>query len=1340
MASLTQSVDRIDKLNGGNYRSWKFNMKMALIQRELWQHVTGEASRPEEGEAEIERFNRKEEKALAAIALSVEPEQQGHIIDSKTAADAWEALKKVFEPKSRPRILQLKKQMVSIQLEPEETMTSYLERIRTCSDSLKEAGYEIKDDDLAYAMLSGLPDSYEGIIMALANLEDSKFKSSEVKGILLSEYDRRAAKGKDKAGGQKEAHHQVKETSRQKPDGKREDRKCFKCDKQGHIAKYCKAASVRNNYKSNALARKQKDTFLLEINNTQLDNHWLLDSGATHHICKHRNWFNNYKRISNEIIYSADSHSKGDLNAIGIGDINIETSVNNNVFSLTLQNVYHVPNIRRNLLSVSQIEMKNKKLIFNNGGVKILNKRTRMIVGEAFNKDGLYIIKAENIKGKPNQPETYNVNSTKLNESQKWHQRLGHINIRSIKELSDKNLVRGLEDINVDNINCDGCNVSKSTKAPCKRIKGRHTKTVLELVHSDLCGPMPSKSIGGSEYFLTFTDDYSRKTTVYCLKGKNEVASYTKRYIARVERETDQKLKRIRTDNGLEFCNKELITLFNELGIKHERTNTYTPQMNGVAERINRTLLDMARAMLKTAQLPERFWAEALLSACYIKNRVTHSEITDNVPEGIWTENRPSVKHLKTYGCLAYAHIPKQKRNKLDSRAKECIFVGYSNQTKGYRLWDPVVDDVIQTKHVEFVEEICGYEYIYKKRTYDIPVEEGESDDNVDNNAIIEKANVKIDRNEEYKANKTQISEIEEIECSDNESDTNTSTYNLRRTEARKTTPVCTTKRDKVVRNPWGRTGKPKDIEINLTEITEPVSFEQAMASPQRSEWELAMKDELNSLENRDTWEIVEEVEHIKYIGSKWVYKVKTDTTGKIIKYKARLVAQGYNQKKNVDYFDSYAPVASMSTIRVLLAMSITQGWEVHHLDVKCAYLYGDLAEDIYMKLPTEYDKSDIKIVKLKKPIYGLKQSGRNWNNAIDTFLIENGFQRLKSNNCVYTYDDELILTIYVDDIVLFAKNINKLEQAKLLLMSRYEMRDLGRVSYLLGIRISYDMRTIKLSQKLYIEKLLTEYNMDECKMVKTPTELGLKLSKTDSPSNEIEREEMRNIPYRQLIGSLMYVALATRPDILYSTTKLSQFVSNPGRIHWIQAKRILRYLAATKDKCLTYSVGSNEIEVFSDADWAADVDDRHSYSGMIVFMGGNAVSWKSCKQKSISTSTMEAEYVALANAVKEIMSMNMMFDELRNVSKVDAPCKPYVIRCDNKSAIDFTLNRVERSKSKHIDIAYHLTREKYEEGLIQLKYVASEDNVADLFTKGLPYTVMNIHVHKLKLQEYNNT
>lgn len=356
-----------------------------------------------------------------------------------------------------------------------------------------------------------------------------------------------------------------------------------------------------------------------------------------------------------------------------------------------------------------------------------------MIVGEALCKNGLYIVKAKVVKNinSIDQSETYITYTNKLTDCEKWHQRFCHVNMKTIQELSKGNLVRGLDNININDMHCNSCSVSKSTKAPCKELGSRQTKNVLELIHSDLCGPMPIKSIGGAKYFLTFTDDYSKKVTVYCLHSKDEVTKYVQKYIAMVERETDRKVKRFRSDNGLEYCNKVLKQMFDEMGIKHERTNVDTPQMNGIAERINRTLLDLVRAMLKNAELPERFWAEAIVTACYIKNRVIHSFVND-IPESIWTGNKPSVKHLKVYGCLAYAHITKQGRHKLDSRGKECIFVGYSNQTKGYRLWDPIKRDIIQTKHVEFVEDVYGYEYIYSKKILETPFTNADNIDEVE--------------------------------------------------------------------------------------------------------------------------------------------------------------------------------------------------------------------------------------------------------------------------------------------------------------------------------------------------------------------------------------------------------------------------------------------------------------------------------------------------------------------------------------------------------------------------------------------------------------------------------
>ncbi|UYV78903.1 hypothetical protein LAZ67_17000189, partial [Cordylochernes scorpioides] len=1135
----------LEKLNDQNYRSWKYNTKMMLIERELWKYVT-EPTPDEEASRTI--FNMKQEKALAMIALTISPSQQIHIMDCTTAREAWDTLEQVYEPKSRSRILQLKKQFISIRFEEQETMTNYLGRLKICSDYLREAGAEMQDQDLAYSMLAGLPESYDGIIMTFSNVEDKEFTSRKVKHVLLAEYERRMAR---RVNNTNEAL-QFGTTTR-KEDKKKKNFTCYKCGKEGHIARSCrgKAKTPAPNFQPPRRSTHEiaGSEMLTALSCAIPDNSWVIDSGATHHVCNKREWFSKFQGITSDPILTAS----GTTRAEGCGDIKFKAYVGKHHVDLKLCNVLYVPNVRRNLLSVSSMENKGKIVNFANRRAQVFDSENR-IVAIAHDENGLYVMKGRVIL--PNAELFNSQNSSQKKTLGLWHQRFCHVNNDAIERMAKGELVKGLEISSMDRSLCDDCCVAKSTKEPHKPIRNIRSKRPLELVHTDICGPMPVRSIGGSAYFLTFIDDYSRKITLFCLKHKNEVLKHFDSYLARAERETGHKLKVLRSDNGLEYCNHEFKTRLEQLGIKHELTNTYSPPMNGVAERANRVLLDITRSCLHSAELPQRFWAEAVNTAAYIRNKCYNSALGDKVPDELWSSRKPSVRHLKAFGCLAYSHIPTERRKKLDNRANRCILVGYSSQTKGYRLWCPEIQHVIQTKHVKFDESKIGLKWTKvedePERCNHIWIEP----DNQLEGDIDLKPEVERERNDD-----TSDQDLVGVNNDD----------------------IVQTRPKRIVRNPYGRAGKPK-AELHFLDIIEPTTFEQAINSKEAPYWRRAMKDELRSLEDRNTWTLSDLPLGKRPISSRWVFKIKTNSKGDVERFKARLVARGFSQKRNVDFFETYSPVINFSVIR----MTINKNWYNRHLDVDNAYLYGEL-----------------------------------------------------------NFEDKAVIAVYVDDLALFAES----------------------------------------------EDILT----------------------TDK-----EKDEIKHVPYRELIGSLLYLANLSRPDMTFAVTKLAQFCSNPGERHWQAAKHILRYLQATKNVSLIYKRGSDDILAFSDSDWANDIDDRRSTSGSAVTINGCLVSWRSKKQNCVSLSTMESEYIALAQTTKEILWIAQILENLKCLTNAS---RPITIFCDNRAAIEFSKNNIENNRSKHIDIRYHYIREKVNSGDIHVNYISTNDNLADIFTKGLKRT-----------------
>lgn len=433
------------------------------------------------------------------------------------------------------------------------------------------------------------------------------------------------------------------------------------------------------------------------------------------------------------------------------------------------------------------------------------------------------------------------------------------------------------------------------------------------------------------------------------------------------------------------------------------------------------------------------------------------------------------------------------------------------------------------------------------------------------------------------------------------------------------------------------------------------------------------------------------------------------------MKHKARLVAKGYAQRHGVDYDEVFAPVARIETVRVLLALAARGGWEVHHMDVKSAFLNGDLAETVYVQQPPGFIVGDGgKVLKLKKALYGLKQAPRAWNAKLDKELLALGFVRSKLDHAVYRRSKEnsfLIVGVYVDDLIISGPDVDDIKMFKSEMKKKFNMSDLGLLSYYLGIEVKQDPSGITLCQSSYAAKIIDMAGMSNCNSSDTPMECRLKLSKKN------EGELLNPTEYRSIIGSLRYI-INTRPDLAFAVGVVSRYMEAPGRDHWLAVKRILRYLKGTLGYGCKYEKGAELKPMllgYSDSDFAGDMEDRKSTTGVGYFLNGSLVTWASQKQKIVALSSCEAEYVAAAAAACQGIWLSRLVADFLGTKETTVR-----LLMDNLSAIALSRNPVHHDRSKHIDTRYHFLRECVEEGKVEIEHVRTAEQVADIFTKAL--------------------
>ncbi|KAH9699198.1 Integrase catalytic domain-containing protein [Citrus sinensis] len=639
----------------------------------------------------------------------------------------------------------------------------------------------------------------------------------------------------------------------------------------------------------------------------------------------------------------------------------------------TIGEVRHVNSLKKNLLSLGQIDNYGCKTHMENEIMKIVKGALVLMKAEKIGAN-LFMLKGETLHEADACVTSNGEESTMM-----WHLKLGHMSEQGLKILSERKLLPGLKSVNLPF--CEHCVTSKQHRLKFSRSIAR-SKCILNLIHSDVW-ESPDISMGGTKYMVTFIDDYSRRCWVYPIKKKLDVPVF-KEYKAQVELESGKKIKCLRTDNGGEYTNGEFLAFCKQECIQRQFMVAYTPRQNGVTERMNRTITKWIRAMLRTAGLPNSFWAEAAKTACYIVNRSPSTAIGLKTAMEMWTGKPADYSYLHAFGCPVYVMYNAQERTKLDSKSRRCIFLGYAD---GVKRRDE------------------------------------------DDNSVKEKSEtilVYMENNPEDSDSSEAAPEHEEWEPVESEAP-----------------EVCRSTRER--RPPTWHSEYVTEINIAyclLTEDGEPLTFHEALNSSDVALWMTTMHEEIEALHKNKTWELVPLPHGRKVIGNKWVCKIKRDGNDQVERYRARLVVKGYAQKEGIDFNEIFSPVVRLTTVRVVLAMCATFDLYLEQLDVKTAFLHGELEEEIYMLQPEGFvETGNEKLVcKLNKSLYGLNR-----------------------RRCV-------------------GPNKDQIQELKAQLAREFEMKDLGLANKILGMQIHRDKNNKKiwLSQKNYLKKILRRFNMQD--------------------------------------------------------------------------------------------------------------------------------------------------------------------------------------------------------------------------------------------------------------------
>lgn len=983
------------------------------------------------------------------------------------------------------------------------------------------------------------------------------------------------------------------------------------------------------------------------VTREDLTNGFLLDSGCSNHSTWNRDLFIDFKSLKLSPIKGIGGVQ---VTPTGKGSIRIPT----NGTSIHLSEVYFVPNMGLNLISTGQLEEKGFTLGFGkkaNEGISFQKRCTKtgqMHVYTSTKKNRLSFLDLDPRKSRlPKilaQDKTINTAMATASFTYStnpanalWHLRMGHLGDQNVNKLTDRAYGVDLHKSVQTEVTCEAC-IYGGMKTRPHNHPIKPGRKHLELIHFDLVGPVPTTGPNGERYLAHILDDHTKSGDIECLKTKKQAFEYFLSYKKRVER-AGFKIRRIRLDVG-ELATLGLFQTFcREEGIITETIVSYNPSQNGSAERHGQSIWEKTSKILKASGLPLEQWPEVSKTAVYLLDRCPHSALPGQItPYEALTGDKPDLSHIRTLGSTVYNLVGKHKK-KGDDRAVTGKLIGFDSETI-YRILLPN-NKVIRGYSVHIKERIppefsspTASSGLHKRKAI-LPPDSGE-------NTV---------KSVERCAKKVKItSDEDELDTQSFEDGLEIPSQSVYQPGSmpQQTPPRTLSREYQPLSDPLtppapGTPGSPDPLawgmfaflaEANQPEPFEPKTYKGARQSSSWSLWKLAAKEEYGSLMENGTWKLVKPPPDRKILTAKWVFKLKRGSNQEVTRYKARWVVRGFEQEEGLDYHETFASVVKPMSYKSLFAIAAALDWEIEQMDVKTAFLYGGIDEEIYVHQPEGEDDGTGRVCKLLKALYGLKQAPRIWYETLARFLEELGYTALDSDMSVFQ-GHGIIVAIYVDDLLIFGPDISKIRELKKALSAKFKMVDLGACSYYLGMKVERDRenRTLKLSQTGYLEKILEQFGMSECAPKDTPMQTSNKRMAPSDPDHTATSAFKKQ--YQSAVGSLMYAMLGTRPDIAYAVSVVSRYASNPNDHHWNAVKYVFRYLRGTLQLSLTFRGGLGNLTGYTDSDWAGDLGTRRSTSGYVFNIGSGAISWSSKRQPTISLSSCEAEYIGQTQAIK---------------------------------------------------------------------------------------------------------